>query len=350
VLRFNCYFQESVVERADEQFRIRECTLLYYLEDDTLQINESVTSNSGMPQGVLVRRQAVSKTGQLPSTLEEAELDDTFQAIDFNVGKEVTIFGRTYRITDCDSFTRTSLTKMGLEVPQPEETPSNPHTVLLETAKAAQTGPRPYQKIDTLGKFLEYDRKVLRFYALWDDSASPHGEKRYMVLHYYLVDDTIELCEKLPANSGRDNTGSFFRRGKLPKDVKALSALPGAKTPRTVLNTIGDVMTKNRHILDNRDTGKVVDEFYTDSDLIIGSHIDVLGRHVLLCDADPFTKSYYESKYDMKEFQVVDVSDPPAAQAIREVPPPTGCVTERINVVHQNVSKTNCTPMCCFRG
>ena len=29
---------------------------------------------------------------------------------------------------------------------------------------------RPYEKEDTLKQFLQYDRRVLRFYCLWDDS------------------------------------------------------------------------------------------------------------------------------------------------------------------------------------
>ena len=51
VLRFHAYFQESVHERAEEQFRVRRCTIYFYLEDDTIQVNESQQVNSGIPQG-----------------------------------------------------------------------------------------------------------------------------------------------------------------------------------------------------------------------------------------------------------------------------------------------------------
>ena len=40
--------------------------------------------------------------------------------------------------------------------------------------------PRPSptkKKVDKLKMFLENDRKVLRFYAQWDDSANLFGEK-----------------------------------------------------------------------------------------------------------------------------------------------------------------------------
>lgn len=40
VLRFYAYFLESVVESRAESFRVRKCEILYYLEDDTMQVVE----------------------------------------------------------------------------------------------------------------------------------------------------------------------------------------------------------------------------------------------------------------------------------------------------------------------
>ena len=51
VLRFYAYFQEAVHEQRQEQYRIRKCTILYYLEDDTVQVNEPRVENAGIPQG-----------------------------------------------------------------------------------------------------------------------------------------------------------------------------------------------------------------------------------------------------------------------------------------------------------
>ena len=47
--------------------------------------------------------------------------------------------------------------------------------------------------------------------------VSEYGEKRYLVLHYFLADDTIEIREVQQPNSGRDGPGVFLRRQKLPK-------------------------------------------------------------------------------------------------------------------------------------
>jgi len=52
---------------------------------------------------------------------------------------------------------------------------------------------RPYDPMDTLKQFLDHDRHVLRFYCYWDDRDEMFGDVRYMTLHYYLSDDTIEV-------------------------------------------------------------------------------------------------------------------------------------------------------------
>ena len=52
VLRFDAFFREGVQERREEQFRVRKVKVLLYLEDDTIQVNEPVVDNSGIPQGV----------------------------------------------------------------------------------------------------------------------------------------------------------------------------------------------------------------------------------------------------------------------------------------------------------
>lgn len=76
---------------------------------------------------------------------------------------------------------------------------------------------RPYERHDTLKQFLDHDRKVLRFYCLWNDTGSVFGDSRELVLHYFLADDTIEIREVISPNSGRDTVAKFLHRSKLPK-------------------------------------------------------------------------------------------------------------------------------------
>ncbi len=52
VLCFDAYFQEAVHEKREELYRIRQCKMYFYLEDDSIQIIEPRQKNSGIPQGV----------------------------------------------------------------------------------------------------------------------------------------------------------------------------------------------------------------------------------------------------------------------------------------------------------
>ncbi len=81
VLCFDAYFQESVVERASEQYRVRNVRIYFYLEDDTVQVIEPRTKNAGYNQGIVINRHRVPKP---------KPYDDLFYTIeDFNVQKEV---------------------------------------------------------------------------------------------------------------------------------------------------------------------------------------------------------------------------------------------------------------------
>jgi hypothetical protein len=330
VLRFYGYFQESVEETNGENHRLRYCTVLFYLEDDTFQVNEKVTDNSGLNQGTLIRRHRVPKP---------APNDDKFYTVEeLNVGQEITLYGRTFFLTSCDDFTADFITKLGIRVGASQEAPLDGHTLKLQTVKSQKHPLRPYEKVDTLRQFLEHDRQVLRFYCLWDDSSSMFGDKRYMVLHYFLADDTVEVAEVMPANSGRDGSGTFYRRAKLAKDVAALSKLPGAKTPRTVLNVFSNGVTdnKSRNILDSLRTGAQEDEYFSDADLAIGTSMQLLGREILICDCDAFTQAHYRAKYGVTDFTAVNVEEAAPAPVKLAPPPPTGYGTEDDSMVSVN--------------
>lgn len=75
---------------------------------------------------------------------------------------------------------------------------------------------KPNIKIDTFGQFLEYDRKVLRFYGFWDDRGTEDGNLHHLELRYYLADDTVEIAE-VTTDCGTEKCTTFIRREKLPK-------------------------------------------------------------------------------------------------------------------------------------
>jgi hypothetical protein len=65
-------------------------------------------------------------------------------------------------------------------------------------------------------QFQEHYGQVLRFWAYWVDDALG-GMTRKFVIHYYLVDDTIEITERFEPNSGFGSHSVFLNRGKLLK-------------------------------------------------------------------------------------------------------------------------------------
>ena len=243
VLCFDAYFQESVVERPSEQYRVRNVRIYFYLEDDTIQVVEARSKNAGYNQGTIIRRHRIP---------HPPPYDDTFHTIeDFNLQKDVEFYGKKFKLTDCDEFTRNFLTKLGVRVPVPLEAPSDPYAKIRDVQDGTQNPLRPYERVDTLKQFLEHDRHVLRFNCVWDDRESTFGDIREFSLNYFLADDTIEIREVLPPNSGRDQGSVFLRRQKLPKDITNLGK-PGDKPEnRTVLNVIGNFFDGGRYILDN---------------------------------------------------------------------------------------------------
>ncbi|KAM4797250.1 EF-hand domain-containing family member C2 [Rhinophrynus dorsalis] len=320
VLSFDAYFEEEVHQRREEAYRIRQCKIYFYLEDDTIQIVEPQIKNSGIPQGTIIRRHRIP----LP-----APNDDEFYTVDhFNINKDIVFYSKIYRIVNCDEFTRNFLRKLGVRINPPGSIPADPYSTIRKEMEESMQPLRPYERMDTLKQFLEHDRHVLRFYCFWDDTSSQFGDSRDLILHYFLADDTIELTEVIPPNSGRDITPVFLHRGKLPKDSPVKMYHPGQITARTVLNVFGPMGHGGRYILDNLKTGAVHQEFYKDCDLTIGAVINVWGRRIVLCDCDEFTKSYYKTKYGIDDFTPVHYKAPPLPKIEKKIPPYNGFGSE----------------------
>lgn len=157
--------------------------------------------------------------------------------------------------------------------------PEDPYEVKRKEILSRMKATRPSQPDFTLKKFLENDRRVLRFYCVWDDSTSVFGDVRNMVVNYFLSDDTIEIRESIPANSGRGSNTLFLRRCKLPKDYGS-----SRKSEKS-------------------------QQFFTERDFMIGSVIHLYGRPFVICDCDQYTKTYYQENYGVEDFNPVCIDD-----------------------------------------
>jgi len=315
VLRFETYFMEAVHESPTEKYRVRKITLLYYLEDHTVQLNEHKIENSGIPQGTFVKRHVCPKGDGTNVTFN-----------DLVIGGNIQLYGRTFRIVGCDSSTRAWYEEKGLAQPEDVGFPEDAYTSLRETVKVRDTGAdsevfrgkksNPLKRFmeaslgnasnvqrcgipDSLQKFLANDRKVLRFYGVWDDRERVYGDRLFFRVHYFLSDDTMEVLEEHKVNSGRDRFPALLKRQRVS----------------TRLSYNDD---RSRGVED--DNG--FEEYYTYADLCVGSTINLLGRPILLYNADAFTMDWYAkvAGVDMRG-ATVDVTER-EPEAPKVVPPP----------------------------
>ena len=259
------------------------------MDDDTVHVSEPKTQNSGIPQGTLIRRHRIPRPG--------ATNGQHFLVSDFNVDKEITFYSRTFKIVGCDQFTREFLTGLGIGVPGNSTFPEDPYEKQRNELLSRMKATRPSQPKSSLKKFLENDRRVLRFYCVWDDTNSVFGDLRHMVLNYFLSDDTIEIRESIPANSGRESNTLFLRRCKLPKRPQV-------------------ARVNGRNLQDNPA------DYFSERDLTIGSVLHLYGRPFVICDCDLFTQDYYREHYGIEDFNPVRIEDYDAelAPAIEHLP------------------------------
>lgn len=171
VLRFDAFFSEAIPNSPYESERVRKCTLLYYLVDDSVQISEDKVVNSGLSQGAFLKRHKISTPSGFISWK------------DFQVGNTITLYGRTFNISNCDAFTKEFYDSNGCPQQDSAMVPDDAYTIKrAEFTKPPQKVPRA---IDwNLRKKLNnpFSKKCLRFFAIWDDRASQFGEKRPYVL------------------------------------------------------------------------------------------------------------------------------------------------------------------------
>eukprot|EP00002_Diphylleia_rotans_P003312 TRINITY_DN1225_c0_g2_i3.p1 TRINITY_DN1225_c0_g2~~TRINITY_DN1225_c0_g2_i3.p1 ORF type:complete len:460 (+),score=83.06 TRINITY_DN1225_c0_g2_i3:818-2197(+) len=242
----------------------------------------------GMPQGKIIKRQRLPKNEQ-----------DYYSLSDLYCGAELMIYGKVFRITNCDAFTAKYCATAGHDVGSPETLPydaySDKRKRMMSHERAHLFDPVKL----SMRKFLANDRKVLRFYGLWDDRQSLYGEIHKLVLRYFLVDDTIEVRELVGPNSGIEPF--YLRRIKLPKYFSDLNDLK-------------------------------MSPYYTDEDFEIGSVINVFGRPVELHDCDQFTRNYYgnmgREMNPMSEYRW----DGPGGETSAALPPYNGFGSEEDSV------------------
>ncbi|KAG7461102.1 hypothetical protein MATL_G00206410 [Megalops atlanticus] len=291
VLRFYGYFQEEIQLSPLEKYRVRPVVISYYLEDDSICVIEPEVENSGIPQGKLIKRQRLPKDNQ----------GNYYHWKDLNVGIDISAYGVTYRLTSCDAYTKGYLESEGIVLNEPEEIPGDPYTEHRSQPQQSYITPSDF---DSLKQFLTMDRKVLRFFALWEQADSIPRETRPVTIHYYLVDDTVEIREVHAPNTGRDPYPVLMRRQRVPKEIK-----PACEPfPTCVLEV----------------SPQEVQEYYSPRAFRVGETVSILGREFLLYNCDEFTHNYYKENFGDIDLKPVQVLPKPELEIKKEIPPYNG--------------------------
>jgi len=302
-LRYYAYFQEHVVENPTENFRIRNVVMTYFLEDGTMQITEPKVENSGIwPQGPFVKRHRIPKK------------DGGYWGPEhFKMGAEVEIYGRVFRVINGDEFTKWFYGEAGMDFGVEEEAPLDNFLETQVWKKQSLTKVQGYprdvmegkefnelnmgagRKNHGLKQFLENDRKVLRFYAYWDDTTR-YGARMYFTLHYFLADNTVEINNNYMRNVGRWLCPVFMKRQPLELNPTFVPFPGMIKAPTPTL---------------------------TPADIEIGKSIPVYGREFIVYECDDATKEFYE-KYMGRRMDNIQIPEPQYMHKKLLPPPYTG--------------------------
>ncbi|CEG49890.1 Uncharacterized conserved protein, contains DM10 domain [Plasmopara halstedii] len=286
VLRFQSFYIESVDESNLEVVRLRKNTILFYLHDETFEIIEPRVQNSGIPQGTFLKRCQLRHPG-----------GELYSSSDLRIGFDLHVFGRCFKLYDCDEFTREYYARNGQDVGSPLSLPKDEYTITrdqitrmcggdsehfygkqrypLKTYMEASLGNpiRSRLQSEKKRKFLANNSKVLCFHCEYDARDQLDGELMSYTLNYFLEDDTMEFKEVMCSNNGRDPFPLLLRRARLLKNW-------------------------HQHLTDEQDRGveepSRAENYYGEADLYVGAVLNVFGRSMRLVDADKYTRDYYE--------------------------------------------------------
>ncbi|XP_007546693.2 EF-hand domain-containing protein 1 [Poecilia formosa] len=293
VLRFYGHFKEEILHSPAESYRVRPVTIYYYLEDDSMCIIEPSVVNSGLPQGKRIKRQRLPKN----------EFGNYYNWKDLNLAMDLEVYGTTYRISDCDLFTKEFMESEGIVLNEPENTPEDPYIKRRSIKPNQEHVNKSPAKFEKLYRFLHMDSMVLRFYGQWVECDAYQSHTWPVIIYYYLVDDTVDVREAHQRNSGRDPFPLFISRQRIPKKVKEESF------PSIVMEISDDL----------------VEEYISPKDFQLGQKIKLLSHHFFLYDCDGFTREYYQKNYpdmDMKAVEIPKMED--KSKKAQVIPPYNG--------------------------
>jgi hypothetical protein len=250
--------------------RRRKVHITYYLEDNSISVREPATTNSGMTQGLLLRRTRHLMKWQ-----------------NLIIGTNIVLNRREYQITACDEKTRSFYRREGVTQGVHEEDQDELSKMIASKAVAIKAPERlevRREKLVAGKRWDQNDRKVLRFQGYCDQDGK---EKVYYTLYYYLVDNTVEVKEMHQQNDGYGTNSSamaLLSRQQLPLDWKVDEGATHASAAfRWDARDSGEARNKKL----------AARQYYTPEGLRVGGTVNVYARPIVLYDCDSFTRNWY---------------------------------------------------------
>ena len=293
VLRFHGYWHDGLDRR--------KLVLMFFLSDDTLQINEQHPESGGRYKApTFLKRTRLPKDNDLlvsiPGTLNEktvlnvvttpgtgrrkknhlitdnrdmsSRIVQYLDASDLCVGESVKVCGKEIFLYDCDQFTREyykikyekdqmSRIEIDTDIKKTPVKPVPPYTGIgsEEDSLTSWLGgnslePKPpqrdffkFHKLDRHG----YDSHVLRFSGRLINDGEIDKYRKF-VIAYYLADDEIQISV-LPDNGSGIKPGKFIEKGKMKKPKQQQSDDPSIHSTYYSAQDIyvGAILEINRH-------------------------------------------------------------------------------------------------------
>ena len=257
---------------------VRNVTISYFLQDDTVSIEEGAGDN-GMKGGTFYRRGSLKKPdGSL------------YIPDDFSIGNVIDVLGHSISIYDVDKKTRDYFRQvLRIVLPPPMDAREQSRND-LGVAMATGGGKHFPDKHDPDGNFksrsdmyIQSREKMATSYAfmrqenrnicfeaiLCSDPEGPTeaemtiGSAKRYTIRYSLTTQTMDIMPAKEKRSSYDESTSLLKKSKLAKNWRQVQR--GAKPI-----------------------------YYDSKDLICGTMIECYGRHLLLIDCDRVTRSMFE--------------------------------------------------------